>query len=84
MVIIKAKKAFKKIILEVLKMHYPKEVFNINVDITRRNMQRYDAAQKKIEQAILEEYPDYYKMSFKERWYMRDKIREIEKRFPWY
>ena len=64
--------------------YYPKEVFNIREDITRANMARYDAAQAKIEKAILEKFPDYYKMSFRERHEIRAEIREIEKMFPWY
>ena len=64
-------------------MYYPKEIFNIREDITRRNMQRYDAAQAKIKAAILERYPDYNKMSFVDRHAIREEIREIEKLFPW-
>lgn len=64
--------------------YYPAEVYNKRIDITRENMRRYDAAQAKIEKAILEKYPDYYKMPFIERHKIRAEIREIESRYPWY
>ena len=64
--------------------YYPKEVFNIREDITRENMRRYDAAQVQIEKAILERYPDYHKMSFRDRWNIRHEIDDITRRFPWY
>ena len=64
--------------------YYPKEVFNINMDITRANMARYDKAQEKIEKAILEKFPNYYKMNFKERWEIRAEIRDIEEQFSWF
>ena len=64
--------------------YYPKEVFNINMDITRANMRRYDAAQAKIEKEILKRFPNYYKLSFKERWALREEIRAIEETFSWF
>lgn len=64
--------------------YYPKEVFNARIDITQANMRRYDAAQAKIEKAILAKYPNYYKLSFRERWDLRHEIDEIRAQFPWF
>lgn len=64
--------------------YYPKEVYNINIDVTMRNKARYDAAQEKIRNEIVKRYPNYYSMSFKERYALRYEIREIEEMFPWF
>lgn len=46
---------------------YPKELFRINEDATKRNKKAYDDLQKRIEKRCLEINPDYYKLGLLER-----------------
>ena len=54
-------------------MRYPKEVYSINEDITRRNMAAYDARQAEILAKCLEIAPDYYSQDLM----ARHKIRKM-------
>lgn len=58
---------------------YPREVFHINEDVTRRNKKAYDDLQKRIEKRCLEINPDYYKLGLRERSEIRRQARsELE------
>lgn len=43
-------------------MKYPRECFNINEDITRKNMKSHDDKTKIWHEAAQKLYPDFYKM----------------------
>ncbi len=53
--------------------YYPREVYNINEDITRENMKNYDLKQEKIEKACLKINPEYHKLNLLERRKIREK-----------
>ena len=55
---------------------YPKEVYNINEDITRANMRAYDLEQKRIEDECIRLAPNYHALPCRERLNIR---RQAEK-----
>ena len=57
---------------------YPKWVYHINEDVTRRNMAAYDREQAKREKRLLSFCPEYYSLSFIERLEVDRKFREME------
>ena len=56
--------------------YYPAYVFNINEDITRENMRKYDAKKKRYYDYIEEHYPNYYELPMRERMEIRDAVSE--------
>ena len=56
--------------------NYPAYVFNINEDITRKNMREYDKKKKKFYDYIEELYPNYYELPLRERMEIRDAVAE--------
>ena len=56
--------------------YYPAYVFNINEDITRENMRKYDRNKKRYYDYIEEHYPNYYELPMRERMEIRDAVSE--------
>jgi len=57
-------------------MEYPKEIFTINQDQTRRNRAEYERKKEKWYQAAEKLYPDYFSRSLAERHRLRKIINE--------
>ena len=53
--------------LDLRSKYYPKEVYNINENITRENMRKYDKMRDNWYNKALELFPDYFKRGLRER-----------------
>ncbi len=58
---------------------YPREVFSIDEDRTRRNMRAYDEWEDKVVAECCKRNPDYRKMNLRERYELR---KEVMKAIP--
>ena len=54
--------------------YYPSWVYSRNERTTRENMRQYDQKQKEIEKACLQINPNYYKLTLREQYAIRDKV----------
>lgn len=53
---------------------YPRELFSINEDQTRRNIREYDRKREKWYKTAEQLFPNYYKLTLRERMEARAKI----------
>lgn len=58
---------------------YPREVFSIDEDRTRRNMREFDEWEDKVYAECCKRNPDYRKMNLRERYELR---KEVMKAIP--
>ena len=58
---------------------YPREVFSINENRTRRNMRAYDEWEDKVYAECVNRNPDYLKMNLRDR---HDLRKEVMKAIP--
>lgn len=58
-------------------MLYPGEVYNINENITRENMRKYDERCQKWYAVAEMLYPDYFEKNLKERMALEDSINKF-------
>ena len=63
--------------LDLRSQYYPKEVYNINEDITRENMRKYDKMRDNWYNKALEICPDFFKRGLRERMEIRKEIDTI-------
>jgi len=56
--------------------YYPSYVYNMNEDVTRENMRKYDAMQRKIYDTIYKRYPNYSELNLREQYEIREQIKE--------
>lgn len=54
--------------------YYPRELFSINEDQTRRNLREYDRKREKWYKTAEELFPNFYKLSIRERMEARPRI----------
>lgn len=57
-------------------MAYPKELFSIREDLTRKNLEEYDRKRKNWYAAAEKLYPDYFKLGFRERMRAREAVND--------
>lgn len=55
-------------------MTYPKDMFSIREDVTRKNMEEYDKKKKIWYDAAEKLYPNYFQMGLRERLEHREEI----------
>ena len=53
---------------------YPREVYNIREDVTRKNKQDYDHKQNKLTRECLKLDPSYYSRPLRERMAIRQRV----------
>lgn len=53
---------------------YPREVYNIREDVTRKNKQDYDHKQNKLTRECLKLDPSYYSRTLRERMAIRQRV----------
>ena len=53
---------------------YPREVYNIREDVTRKNMHDYDHKQNKLMREVLKLDPNYYQLDLRERMALRQRV----------
>lgn len=61
----------------VLGRNYPRELFSINEAATRRNLEAYDRKYDDWYKKAEEMFPDFHRVSFRERLKMREKVDEV-------
>ncbi len=55
---------------------YPRRVFSINEDVTRRNMEFYDHQVDRWYAIAVQLYPNYFKLGLRDRLSLKQKIDE--------
>lgn len=53
---------------------YPREVYSIREDVTRKNKQDYDHKQNKLMREVLKLAPNYYQLDLRERMALRQRV----------
>lgn len=56
--------------------YYPREVFNINMDITRANMREYDKKREREVNSYLAINPNYFKLDARTQYEIRKQAKE--------
>lgn len=53
---------------------YPRDIFNIREDVTRKNKKDYDHKQNKLMREVLKLAPNYYQLEIRERFAIRQRV----------